>query len=119
MTTSQTPRSWVIPTGDRITAWRWDETLIEVLTVEGRWVLFSTGPHIDDDAAWLRLAEVPQLPDADPNAPFVAVWGNGNTGTESGVLGVYPSREEAATRVADFLSRNDNPAVGAWVSNDE
>jgi hypothetical protein len=50
---------------------------------------------------------------------YVAVWGDGRTAVEAGVLGTYASREEARARVAEFLRDHaDNPAVGAWVVED-
>lgn len=46
---------------------------------------------------------------------FYAVWGNGSLGTEAGILSGWPTKQEAQRAVDAFLSRNDNPAVGAWV----
>jgi hypothetical protein len=47
---------------------------------------------------------------------YLAVWGNGRTAAEAGVLGAYPTRAEAEARADEFLRDHaDNPAVGAWV----
>ena len=51
----------------------------------------------------------------DSSPEFVAVWGNGNLGTEAGEIGRYTYRGAAEEAVRLFLERNDNPAVGAWV----
>lgn len=59
-------RSWELPSGERITHWRWDQTNLEVLTAAGEWMTFSTGHYVEDDRAWLRIHGVPQLPDRDP-----------------------------------------------------
>jgi hypothetical protein len=48
-------------------------------------------------------------------ASYHAVWGNGNTGREAGVLGSYESEVDALRRCREFCAGLDNPAVGAWV----
>ncbi len=45
---------------------------------------------------------------------YVAVWGNGRTGRSAGVLGKFPTLEEAKKAADDFRNQNDNPACGAW-----
>ncbi len=45
----------------------------------------------------------------------MAVWGFGRDSREVGVLSAHSSREEAEQAASDWLDRQDNPAVGAWV----
>lgn len=45
---------------------------------------------------------------------YAAVWGNGNLGTEAGIL-LVGTKDECRQAVAGFLADNNNPAVGAWV----
>lgn len=56
-------KTWEIPTGERIDAWRYDGTDVEVRLTTGKWITWSTGCHVEDDRAWLRIHGVPQLPD--------------------------------------------------------
>lgn len=47
---------------------------------------------------------------------WYAVWGNGRTGVESGILGIFSTPDEANDAVSEFLTdQDDNQAVGAWV----
>jgi hypothetical protein len=46
---------------------------------------------------------------------WVAVWGFASTSREVGILGCFPSREEAEAEVDRYLASESNTAVGAWV----
>lgn len=47
---------------------------------------------------------------------YLAVWGSAS-GRAAGVLSPVPeSREAAAARASEWLARQDNPAVGAWIA---
>ena len=46
---------------------------------------------------------------------YLAVWGNGRTGVEAGILSSHETHQEAVNAAALWLLQQDNPAVGAWV----
>ncbi len=57
-------RTWDTPNGDKITAWRYNLGVVEVRLEDGIWIDWSTGPYVDDDAAWLRNCGVPREQDS-------------------------------------------------------
>jgi hypothetical protein len=50
---------------------------------------------------------------------WLAVWGNGNTGVEAGILSAHANKADAVVAADEWLRRQDNPAVGAWVRREE
>jgi hypothetical protein len=50
---------------------------------------------------------------------WLAVWGNGTTMVEAGVLSTHETRQEAQEAADDYARRCDNPAAGAWVRQED
>lgn len=61
-----------------------------------------------------RYPDAQSALDAIKDVTWYAVWGNGNTQEEAGILSEHLTREEARAAAYKWMAEQDNPAVGAW-----